>query len=62
MKRTIKALIALGACFLAPALVSFVSAARAQSIDWQTVDEALGRKPAVSDDVHRYGFPVPIYP
>jgi hypothetical protein len=29
----------------------------AQSIDWQKVDSALGRKPAVSDDVHRYGFP-----
>ena len=29
----------------------------AQEIDWQQVDAALGRKPAVSDDVHRYGFP-----
>jgi len=25
--------------------------------DWQKVDETLGRKPAVSDDVRRYGFP-----
>src|SRR5215510_11218618 len=29
----------------------------AQEIDWQKVDGALGRKPAVSGDVHRYGFP-----
>ena len=36
----------------------FVSAsASAQKIDWQQVDAAFGRKPAVSDDVHRYGFP-----
>ena len=35
----------------------FISAAHAQNIDWQKVDETLGRKPAVSDDVHRYGFP-----
>jgi Domain of Unknown Function (DUF1259) len=31
--------------------------AHAQAIDWQKVDDAFGRKPAVSDDVHRYGFP-----
>jgi len=36
----------------------FISAfANAQEIDWQKVDGALGRKPAVSGDVHRYGFP-----
>ena len=35
----------------------FVSSARAQDIGWQKVDETLGRKPAVSGDVHRYGFP-----
>ncbi|UVO33044.1 DUF1259 domain-containing protein [Bradyrhizobium arachidis] len=35
----------------------FISSAHAQAIDWQKVDETLGRKPAVSDDVHRYGFP-----
>src|ERR1700719_2224762 len=34
------------------------TAARSQEIDWQKVDEAIGRKPAVvSGDVHRYGFP-----
>src|SRR5215217_142346 len=33
------------------------TAASAQGIDWKKVDEALGRSGAVSDDVHRYGFP-----
>src|SRR3954464_15516019 len=37
--------------------VSFAAGAHAQAIDWQKVDDAFGRKPAVSDDVHRYGFP-----
>ena len=36
---------------------SFNTAAMAQEIDWQKVDEAFGRKAAVSGDVHRYGFP-----
>src|SRR5689334_7122563 len=36
---------------------SFISSAHAQDVDWQKVDEALGRKPAISGDVHRYGFP-----
>ena len=35
----------------------FISNAHAQAIDWQKIDETLGRKPAVSGDVHRYGFP-----
>src|SRR5215475_2918565 len=35
----------------------FISSAHAQSIDWQKVDDVLGRKPAVSGDVRRYGFP-----
>jgi hypothetical protein len=35
----------------------FISNAHAQAIDWQKVDDTLGRKPAVSGDVHRYGFP-----
>jgi hypothetical protein len=35
----------------------FITSAHAADIDWQKVDEVLGRKPAVSDDVHRYGFP-----
>src|SRR3954447_2692620 len=37
--------------------VSFSAGAHAQAIDWQKVDDAFGRKPAVSEDVHRYGFP-----
>src|SRR3954467_471496 len=36
---------------------SFTTVAAAQEIDWQKVDDTLGRKPAVSGDVHRYGFP-----
>lgn len=30
---------------------------QAQDVDWQKVDDTLGRKPAVAGDVHRYGFP-----
>src|SRR3954447_13290990 len=37
--------------------VSFSAGAHAQAIDWQKVDDAFGRKPAVSEDVRRYGFP-----
>jgi hypothetical protein len=36
---------------------SLISSAHAEDINWQKVDETLGRKPAVSGDVHRYGFP-----
>jgi len=36
---------------------SFAAGASAQEIDWQKVDDAFGRKPAVAGDVHRYGFP-----
>jgi hypothetical protein len=35
----------------------FIASAHAQAIEWQKVDDALGRKPAVSGDVRRYGFP-----
>jgi hypothetical protein len=35
----------------------FVGSAHAQAIDWQKVDDAFGRKPVVSEDVYRYGFP-----
>jgi len=38
------------------ALLAVDAAAYAQEVDWQKVDDALGRKPAVSGDVHRYGF------
>src|SRR3954454_7416198 len=36
---------------------SCTGGAHAQAVDWQKVDEAFGRKPVVSGDVHRYGFP-----
>ncbi|PPQ18738.1 protein of unknown function [Bradyrhizobium shewense] len=49
MRKTILALIGASACFIA--------SAHAQDPDWKKVDETLGRKPAVADDVHRYGFP-----
>ncbi len=39
------------------AILASTGAACAQGIDWQKVDAAFGRKPAVSGDVHRYGFP-----
>ncbi len=43
--------------FIGASLIA-ATAARSQDIDWQKVDEAIGRKPAVvSGDVHRYGFP-----
>jgi hypothetical protein len=43
--------------FIAASLAA-TSAAWGQEIDWQKVDEAIGRKPAVvSGDIHRYGFP-----
>jgi hypothetical protein len=45
------------AFFTAGAVLASVATAGAQSIDWAKVDEALGRKAAISGDVHRYGFP-----
>jgi hypothetical protein len=68
MRNTISALIGISACLFATGgraqridwqvfTEPFVSSAHAQTIDWQKVDDTLGRKPAVSGDVHRYGFP-----
>ena len=38
--------------------ISNSTVATAQEVDWQKVDDALGRKPAaVAGDLHRYGFP-----
>jgi hypothetical protein len=49
--RIVTALLLFGGAFV-------TLAAHAQGIDWQKVDEAIGRKPAVvSGDVHRYSFP-----
>jgi biotin operon repressor len=43
---------------IAAALLSSIAAASAQEMDWQKIDDALGRKAAVTaGDVHRYGFP-----
>src|SRR5579862_9729106 len=40
------------------AILLSIARASAQDVDWQKVDDALGRKAAVvSGDVHRYGFP-----
>jgi hypothetical protein len=36
---------------------TLTTVATAQEIDWKKVDDAFGRKPVVSGDVHRYGFP-----
>src|SRR5258705_13165859 len=36
---------------------SFTTVATAQEVDWKKVDDTFGRKPAVSGDVDRYGFP-----
>ena len=47
----------LSAFLLASAIAASATAACGQDIDWQKVDEAFGRKPAVVGDVHRYGFP-----
>ena len=48
---------ALSILAVAGALALGSTAASAQAIDWEKVDAALGRKAAVSGDVHRYGFP-----
>lgn len=36
---------------------TLVTVAHSQEIQWTQVDEALGRAAAVTQDVHRYGFP-----
>src|SRR5215831_6257419 len=52
MMRLVRSLVIIGA------ICASTSLARAQAIDWQKVDDAFGRKPAVvAGDVHRYGFP-----
>jgi Domain of Unknown Function (DUF1259) len=37
--------------------VAISGTARAEDIAWSRVDEAMGRSAAVTQDVHRYGFP-----
>jgi hypothetical protein len=42
---------------LASGAILSAASVSAQEVDWQMIDATLGRKPAVSGDVHRYGFP-----
>jgi hypothetical protein len=35
----------------------FTVPAQGEDANWQAIDQTLGRKAAVTDDVHRYGFP-----
>src|SRR5215472_13719741 len=52
MMRLVYSLVTVGA------ICASTSMAGAQAVDWQKVDNAFGRKPAVvSGDAHRYGFP-----
>ena len=48
------ALLGISACFIA---MNGSTYAQDQGVDWEQIDEILGRKPAVVEDVHRYGFP-----
>ncbi|GLR84247.1 DUF1259 domain-containing protein [Bradyrhizobium iriomotense] len=64
MRNIISVLIGVCVCLLAQdpraqkaGWPGFTSTAQAQDVDWQKVDDTLGRKPAVAGDVHRYGFP-----
>jgi hypothetical protein len=61
MRTVLKTLIGIGVCLFASEGIfhagSFVSTVHAQGIEWEQVDDVLGRKAAVSGDVHRYGFP-----
>jgi len=49
----LSSLFAISVVFMQP----FTTSAYAQEVDWQKVDDAFGRKPAVTGDVRRYGFP-----
>ena len=42
---------------VASAFALVTTTASAQAVNWDKVDAALGRKAAVTGDVHRYGFP-----
>jgi len=54
MRSVLSTLIGISACFMA---VNGSTFAQDQGVDWGEIEEILGRKPAVTDDVHRYGFP-----
>src|SRR5690242_1765476 len=56
MMRLIRLLVT--ACVLCAPISIANAQAQSQAIDWQKVDDAIGRKPAaVVGDAHRYGFP-----
>src|SRR3954453_5803105 len=46
--------LSLGAALVA---ASFTTVATAEDIDWNKIDDTFARKPVVTGDVHRYGFP-----
>jgi hypothetical protein len=48
---------ALKSLMIAGCTAFLATAANAQEVDWTKVDGALGRKAAVTGDVHRYAFP-----
>jgi hypothetical protein len=54
METSMRALIS---AFIGGLTFASTTFANAQDINWQKVDSTLGRKPAVTGDVHRYGFP-----
>lgn len=45
------------ALLIGGAIMFSAAAAGAQTLDWEKVDAAFGRKPAVTADVRRYGLP-----
>ena len=55
--------LALALCLSFPVLliaavtVAITGSSFAQSVEWEKVDAAIGRKATVSGDVHRFGFP-----
>lgn len=53
----VSSLFVVSALFSASTLTSITTSAHAQEIDWQKVDETFGRKPTMTGDVRRYGFP-----
>jgi hypothetical protein len=54
MRSLLSTLFGLSAFFM---VVNGSSYAQDQGVDWGQIDEILGRKPAVAEDMHRYGFP-----
>jgi hypothetical protein len=54
MRKVLSTLFSLSAFLM---VVNGSAHAQDQGVDWGQIDEILGRKPAVAEDVHRYGFP-----